>query len=121
MSSSDTDLGQTEMVQHRIELIDQTPFKQKHRRISPAMYEEVRNHLQQLIVSGVIRRSHSPWAFNIVLCRKKNRKLRMCVDYRQLNQRTVKDAHAVPRIEDILDAMVGNTFFSTIGMKAGYH
>ncbi|XP_069115865.1 uncharacterized protein [Argopecten irradians] len=120
-STSDTDLGLSSTIKHRIELTDEVPFKQRHRRIPPAMFEEVRNHLQQLLASGVIQRSHSPWASNVVLCRKKNGKLRMCVDYRQLNQRTIKDAHALPRIEEILDALGGNRYYSTVDMKAGYH
>lgn len=92
MSNDDLDIGTTKIVKHRIELVDERPFKQKHRRIPPAMYEEVRNHIHQLLASGVIRQSFSPWASNIVLCRKKDGKLKMCVDYRQLNERTIKDS-----------------------------
>lgn len=121
MSKGETDIGTTKLVRHRIELTDNTPFKQKHRRIPPAMYEEVRNHIQQLLACGVIRQSHSPFASNIVLCRKKDGNLRMCVDYRQLNERTIKDAHALPRIEEILEALAGNSYFTVIDMKSGYH
>ena len=85
------------------------------------MYNEVRNHLQQLLSSGMIRKSKSPWSSNVVLCRKKDGKLRMCVDYRQLNQRTVKDSYALPRIDEILDALQGNKYFTVCDMKAGYH
>jgi hypothetical protein len=53
--------------------------------------------------------------------RKKDGKLRMCVDYRALNERTVKDSHALPRIEEILDALGGNKFFTVLDMKSGYH
>ena len=45
----------------------------------------------------------------------------MCVDYRQLNERTIKDAHALPRIEEILESLAGNKLFSVIYMKSGYH
>ena len=120
MSKDDTDIGTTTVVKHRIKLVDETPFKQKHRRIPPAMYEEVRNHVHQLLASGVIRQSHSPWASNIVLCRKKDGKLRMCIDYRRLNERTIKDAHALPRIEEILEALAGNKYFTVVDMKSGY-
>ena len=120
-SHDDNDIGLTSTVKHRIELNDNTPFKQRHRRIPPAMFDEVRNHLQQLLTSGIIRRSKSPWTSNIVLCRKKDGKLRMCVDYRQLNQRTIKDSYALPRIDEILDALLGNKYFSVLDMKSGYH
>ena len=120
-STSSTDIGTTSMVKHHIELSDTTPFKQKYRRIPPAMVEEVRTHLKELIASGVIRPSHSPFSSNVVLVRKSDGSLRMCVDYRQLNSRTVRDNYALPRIEDILDSLSGNNYFTVLDMKAGYH
>ena len=121
MSQDDLDIGHTHMVRHRIDLTNDLPFKQKHRHIPPTMYEEVRDHIHQLLASGIIRQSHSPWTSNIVLCRKKDGKLRMCVDYRQLNTNTIKDAHALPRIEEILEGLAGNKYFTVIDMKSGYH
>lgn len=120
-ATSDIDIGQTDMVRHRIDLVDNTPFKQRCRRIIPSMFEEVRNHLQQLLAAGIIQRSHSPWASNVVLVRKKSGALRMCVDYRQLNRQTIKDAYALPRVDEMLDSLAGNRFFSVIDMKSGYH
>ena len=76
---------------HSINLTNEIPFKQRHRRIPPAMIDEVRAHLEQLAASGIIRESHSPWASNVVLVRKRDGSLRMCVDYRQLNKRTIRD------------------------------
>jgi hypothetical protein len=71
-SQSEDDIGNTSRVRHQIELTNSVPFKQRHRRIPLNMIEEVRNHLQQLLTSGIIRRSKSPWASNVVLIRKKN-------------------------------------------------
>ena len=121
MSKDDWHIGHTTVVKHRVELTDTTQFKQKHRRIPPAMYEEVRDHIHQLLASGIIKQSYLPWASNVVLCRKKDGKLRICVDYRMLNERTIKDAHALPRIEEILEGLAGNKFFSVIDMKSGYY
>lgn len=120
-SKDDTDIGTCDKIKHRIDLVDDVPFKQKHRRIPPAMVEEVRQHLEQLLASGVIQKSKSPWASNIVLVRKKNGKLRMCIDYRMLNKRTVKDAYALPRIEEVFDCLKGAKLFTVMDMKAGYH
>ena len=120
-SKHDGDIGDCNMIKHRIDLMDDTPFKQKHRRIPPAMIDEVRRHIEELLSSGVIRKSKSPWASNVVLVRKKNGKLRLCVDYRMLNKRTVKDSYALPRTEEIFDVLNGSTLFSTIDMKSGYH
>jgi len=110
-SKGDLDLGHSTTVQHRIELDNTTPFKQRHRSVPPAMIYEVRDHIRQLLACGVIRKSHSPWASGVVLVRKKDGSLRMCIDYTQFNQRTIKDSYALPRIEEILDSLSGATYF----------
>ena len=120
-SKHDGDIGDCDKIKHRIDLIDNTPFKQKHGRIPPAMIDEVRKHIEELLSCGIIKKSKSPWASNVVLVRKKNGKLRMCVDYRMLNKKTVKDSYALPRTEEIFDVLNGSTVFSTIDMKSGYH
>ena len=119
-SKGDTDIGHCDLFKHRIELHNETPFKQRHRFIPPGMVEEVRKHLEQLLAGGIIRKSKSPFASNIVLVRKKNGKLRMCVDYRMLNNRPIKDAYALPRVEEVFNCLRGK-YFSTIDMKSGYH
>jgi hypothetical protein len=120
-SHGDDDIGHSNATTHRIDLDNDRPFKQRHRRIPPSMYDEVRQHLQQLLASGAIRKSFSPWASNVVLVRKKDGSLRMCVDYRQLNARTIKDSYALPRIDEILDSLSGAKYFSVVDMKSGYH
>lgn len=120
-STGATDIGTTDKVQHHIELSDPTPFKQRYRRIPPSMIEEVRTHVKELLASGVIRTSHSPFSSNVVLVRKHDGSLRMCVDYRQLNSRTIRDNYALPRIDEILDSLSGNRYFTVLDMKSGYH
>ena len=120
-STDATDIGTTDKVQHRIELMDETPFKQKYRRIPPSAIEEVRSHIKELLAAGIIRPSRSPFSSNVVLVRKSDGSLRLCIDYRQLNARTIKDNYALPRIDEILDSLAGNTYFSVLDMKSGYH
>ena len=121
-SKGDNDIGHsTSNFKHRIDLTNDIPFKQKHRRIPPSMFNEVRDHLQQLLDAGIIRKSYSPWASNIVLVRKHDNSLRMCVDFRMLNQRTVKDSYSLPRVEEILDALSGSKYFTVLDMKSGFH
>lgn len=120
-SRDDSDLGCTNHVKHRIELTDEILFEQRHRLIPPSMINEVRNHLYQLLAIGIIRRSHSPWASNVVLVQRKNNDLRLCVDYRQLNERTNKDSYALPKVEELLENLSGNKYFSVLDMKSGYH
>lgn len=120
-SRSETDVGLFSGVKHRINLSDERPFKQRHRMIPPAMLDEVRSHLQQLLAAGVIRRSSSPWSSNIVLARRKDGRLRLCTDFRMLNERTIKDSYALPRVEEILDCLAGSEFFTVLDMKSGYY
>lgn len=120
-SKHDLDVGLTSLVKHRINLNDVSPFKQRHRKIPHSMYAEVRDHLQQLLDIGIIRKSQSPWSSNMVLVRKKDSSLRLCVDFRQLNRRTVMDAYALPRIDELLEGLGGNRYYSVLDMKSGYH
>ena len=108
-------------MEHHIDLYNDTPFKQRYRRIPPSMMDEVRDHIQQQLSAGIIRKSHSPFSSNVVLVRKKNGQLRICIDYRQLNNRTKRDNYALPRIDEILDSLSGNKLFSVLDMKSGYH
>lgn len=119
-SQNATDLGHTSAVKHAIKLTDDTPFKMRHRRVPPGQYEEVRQHLKEMLDCGVIRESHSPWSSPVVLVRKKDGSLRFCVDFRRLNSRTVKDAYSLPRIEEALEAMGGCSWFSVLDLKSGY-
>ena len=65
--------------------------------------------------------SQSEWASNIVIVKKKDGSLRFCVDYRQLNERTVKDSYPLPRIDDCLDCLGGANWFLTMDLRSGYH
>ena len=103
------------MVKHEIKLTDDTPFKDAYRRISPAMIEEVREHIAEMLAADAIRPSS-----NVVIVRKKDGSIRFCIDFRKLNQRTIRDAYAIPRIEDSLHLLVGSKFFTKLDLKAGY-
>lgn len=118
---NESDLGCTNLISHDIPLVDDTPVRQRHRRIPPSEYETVRAHINQLLESQVIRESCSPYASPIVLVKKKDGSLRLCVDYRQLNAKTRRDAFPLPRIEESLDALSGARWFSTLDLASGYN
>ena len=115
------DLGYTDRVKHQIPLMDDVPVNQPYRRIPPSQYQEVKDHIKQLLAKRVIRESCSPYASPIVVVSKRDGGLRLCVDYRKLNQKTIKDAHPLPRIEESWDALKGAKFFSTLDLASGYY
>ena len=102
-------------------MLDEIPVRQRYRRIPPSEYEEVKAHIDQLLEAKVIRESNSPFASPIVLVRKKDGSLRMCVDYRLLNRKTRKDAFPLPRIEESLDSLAGARWFTTLDLASGYN
>ena len=114
------DLGHTQTVKHEIHLNDEKPFKEPYRHIPPSLIQEVREHLKEMMQMGAIRESSSSFSSNVVLVRKKDGSIRFCIDYRKLNQHTIKDAHAIPRIDDTLHLLAGAKYFSTLDLKAGY-
>jgi transposase InsO family protein len=119
MNSSE--MGCTNRVTHTIELLDEIPFKEKCRPIPPSAYDELREHLAELTSAGIIKRSKSPYCSNIVLVRKKDGSLRLCVDYRKLNSRTKKDAYNLPRTDALIDCLQGAKFFASLDFFSGYH
>ncbi|XP_041967264.1 uncharacterized protein K02A2.6-like [Alosa sapidissima] len=120
-SEHDGDLGCTVLIQHEIPLVDTAPVRQRYRRLPPSQFAQVKAHVQELVEQGVARPSSSPYASPIVVVQKKDGAIRLCVDYRQLNARTRKDAYPLPRIEESLDALTGATLFSTLDLASGYN
>ncbi|KAJ8003957.1 hypothetical protein DPEC_G00153790 [Dallia pectoralis] len=120
-ASSDGELGCTKVIQHEIPITDCVPIKQRYRRIPPSQYEEVKAHIRQLLEQGAIRESCSPYSSPLVIVRKKDGSIRMCVDYRGLNAKTRKDAFPLPRIEESLDSLSGARWFSTLDLASGYN
>ena len=117
---SPTELGKAKGVKHKIVLKDNVPFKDRPRRIPPGMYDEVKQHLKDMLACGAIRPSKSPWSSNVVLVRKKDGSLRLCLDFRRLNEKTVRDAYMLPRIEETLDSLQGARWFSSLDLQSGY-
>ena len=113
-------IGCTDMAEHVIESLDTEPFKERFRWIAPPLVEEVREHIQEMLDGGAIRPSQSPWCNTVVLVRKKDGGLRFCIDFRQLNSRTKKDAYPLPWMQETMESMVGTHFFSKMDLNSGF-
>lgn len=82
---------------------------------------KVKDYLHDLIAKGFISRSKSPYSSPMVCVRKRDSTLRLCIDYRKLNQKTVKHGEPIPRIQDALDGLAGSQWFSVLDQGKAYH
>jgi hypothetical protein len=82
---------------------------------------ELKKQIAELQAKGFIRPSSSPWGALVLFVEKKDGTQRMCVDYRSLNEVTIKNKYPLPRIEDLFDQMKGAGVFSKIDLRSGYH
>ena len=83
--------------------------------------DELKKQLAELVKSGFIQPSKSPFGAPILFVKKKDGTMRMCVDYRALNNITIKNAYPLPRIEELFDRLQGAKYFSKIDLRSGYH
>ncbi|GBN76428.1 Transposon Ty3-G Gag-Pol polyprotein [Araneus ventricosus] len=118
--ATDSDVGRCNTTQHRINTGNHPPIKQYPRRLPLAKKEEAERLVKEMVDNGIIEESSGPWASPIVLVKKKDGSTRFCVDYRKLNEITIKDSYPLPRIDDTLDALNGSQWFSTLDLKSGY-
>ncbi len=119
-SSSNTDLGRNRLVPHRINTGNRSPVRQPLRRQPYAHVAKIEENVQELLAAKLIEPTVSPWSSNVLLVKKKDGTMRFCVDYRKLNDRTVKDSYPLPRLDGCLESLGGNRIFSTLDLRAGY-
>ena len=120
-SQDEDDIGFCDLITHRIRTTDDNPVKVAHRRVPPHHWGEVREYLKASLERQVIRPSSSAYAAPVVLVRKKNGTMRLCVDYRSLNAKTHKDAYPLPRIEEALQALNGAKYFVSLDLAHGFN
>lgn len=89
--------------------------------MAPAELKELRAQLDDLERKGFIRKSTSPWGAPVLFAKKHDGTLRLCVDYRKLNQVTIKNKYPLSRIDELLDQLAEATHFSKIDLSSRYH
>jgi hypothetical protein len=109
-------------IEFLIELLPGTPpISKKPYRMPVNELVELKKQIAELQSKGFIRPSSSPWGAPVLFVEKKDGTQRMCVDYRSLNEVTIKNMYPLPRIEDLFDQMNGASVFSKIDLRSGYH
>lgn len=117
------ELPQIILNEHKIELRETArPKVHKLQRTKPEHMQAVREEVEKLLKQGcIVPVDNAEWVAPLVIVLKKNGKVRVCVDYRELNKATIKNRYPLPFIDCILDAVAGHEFFSFCGKYAGFH
>nr|KYP48096.1 Transposon Ty3-G Gag-Pol polyprotein [Cajanus cajan] len=112
-----------ELVEHRLPMIPgKKPVKQSPRRFAPEVIEKIKEEIERLLKAKFIRTSrYAEWISNVVPVIKKNGKLRVCIDFRDLNAATPKDEYPMPIAETMIDAIAGNEIMSLLDGYSGYN
>src|SRR5688500_9445982 len=109
-------------IEFSIELLPGTaPISKRPYRMDVKDLVELKKQIEELLEKGFIRPSSSPWGAPVLFVNKKDGLRRMCVDYRSLNEVTIKNKYPLPRIEHLFDQMKGAKIFSKIDLRSGYH
>ncbi|KAH9138868.1 hypothetical protein LEN26_005326 [Aphanomyces euteiches] len=112
--------GRTNLVKCYINTGSATPIKQAPYRVSQREGEIMEAEIKQYLELGLIRPSTSPWASPVLMIRKPDGSIRFCIDYRRLNEVTIKDSYPLPRIDDLLDVLGNAKYLSTMDGASGY-
>lgn len=120
-AQTESDIGCIPSLQLTINLTDNVPVQTAYNSIPKPLYKEVKDYVQKLLDHGWIKKSTSSYSSPVVCVRKKDMSLRLCVDFRGLNHKTVPDRHPLPRIQDLLDNLGGYTWFSILDQGSAYH
>jgi len=112
--------GRTSLLKFRIDTGDAVPFKLQPYRVSKAEGDVMEAEIQENLDLGLLRPSTSPWASPVLMIRKPDGGIRFCIDYRRLNDVTIKDCYPMPLIDDILDVLGNAKMFSTMDIASGY-
>ena len=100
---------------------DISPIFMTPHRMAPVELQELRVQLQELLDKGFIRPSTSPWGAPVLFAKKKDKTLRLCIDYRQLNKVIIQNRYPLPRIDDLIDQLRGARVYFKIDLRTGYH
>ncbi|GFT20331.1 retrovirus-related Pol polyprotein from transposon 297 [Trichonephila clavipes] len=111
---------ETTALKMKIILSDEKPIAQRSRRLSLPEKREVEKQIDEWLEQGIIRESCSDFSSPVVVCKKKDGTMRLCIDYRKLNKKIVKDRYPLPIIEEVLDKLGNGEIFTTLDLKNAF-
>ncbi len=107
-----TDITGVKYTEHKIQLRENSaPISHRLPRYSPTQYQIMQDEVKKMLENGIVEHSNSPWCFPVILTPKPDGSTRFCVNYKKLNNITIKDKFPMPRIDDCLDFLSGKVFF----------
>lgn len=115
------ELGSARSIKMKIELTNKEPFYYRPYRLASTEKEQVTGIINDLLAQNIIQESTSNYASPILLVRKKGGEQRMCIDYRKLNSKTLKEHYPLPLIDDTIDALNQQKYFTAFDLSMGYH
>ena len=104
----------------KIRLKDETPVQKSYYFMPKPLHQEVK-HVEDLLNKGWITKSSSNYSSPVVAVRKKDGSLKLCCDYRALNNKAISDRHPIPRVQDAIDSLNGKKWFSLLDQQKAYH
>ena len=120
-SLNEDDIGCVPDLEMEIPLKDNEPVQKKYTSVPRPLYPEVKQYIEDLLNQNFISKSKSPYSSSVVCVRKKDGTLRLCIDYRDLNCKIISDRHPIPRVQETLDSLGGNSWFSVLDQGKAYH
>jgi hypothetical protein len=114
-------MGRTSLVEHSINTGDHRPIRQGLRRHLMAHLTMIDEQVNEMLRNDLVQPAVSSWASNVVLVRKKDGSIRLCVDYRALKGVTYSDTYPLPHTDTGLGSMDGAVWFSTLDLRPRYH
>ena len=120
LALSKTRLGKTGIIKHKINTGEHEPIAGKPYRTNDEKKKIIKEEIEKMEKSGIIRKSYSPWASPVVIIDKKDGSKRFCIDFRKVNDITKTDAHPLPRIDDLLEQFRTARYFSSMDLASGY-
>ena len=116
-----TYIGYAPELELEIKLLDQKPVEKNYINVPRPLYPEIKQYVEDLLNRGFITKSKSSYLSPVGCVHKKDGGMRLCIDYQELNKRSVADRHPILKIQETLDTLGRNSWFSTLDKGKVYH